>query len=598
MVKGPAKASERSIKISKGIIFSFLTFYFIFYGIVLSAFIDYISVENPGALPIFVAYIPLLCYVGAIFMGLRTIIYIRQTTEQKSRQKKSVKRKGKSSIYKQSLFLLIIVFVFIPLLSPIVDRGENDQNFSIYNQSWNGASEFRQYLIDDGYEVGCIQSSLSATERLNKSVLLVLLGPNSFYNPLYEIPYFVNFLQEGGNSLLLCHDHGSTSTLLYEILVASLLSASSSTVPIAIFPDGYLRDNASCLTDPNNPDMRNPLFPIIKDFPSHSIDYNFDAGVDNVILSRSSISIWLFTLLAGWDVIGQTTQYGFLDRNNDGIYNGTEDGYTISTSMRTALKQAYPEYAGIIDALPVLPTGGIPQPVFMAKDLGDTRIFVSSDASVFNNELINEAGYDNLRFAENIIDWLTPGDKDDWIVVFDEAHIRPEFTRDLTSAGIFGFIMQYIVHLSTNPITAWIYPLLAIYTFRKYIPKRDDEKEQKKKEKKEEQKEEQARFRTSSFFAQKIEWYHEKNKFHKALTLLYRRLERKLNAQLGGRPITTENVIELVRAKEGRLSKQKEKKLTSFMDKMLAIKKGKMKVKRDDEFEKLFYKMEWAASIL
>jgi len=34
------------------------------------------------------------------------------------------------------------------------------------------------------------------------------------------------------------------------------------------------------------------------------------------------------------------------------------------------------------------------------------------------------------------------------------------------------------------------------------------------------------------------------------------------------------------------------------MDKMLSIKKGKMKVKRDDEFEKLFYKMEWANSVL
>ena len=45
MVKAPGKASERSIKISKGIIFTFLTFYLIFYGIVISLFIEYFSIE-------------------------------------------------------------------------------------------------------------------------------------------------------------------------------------------------------------------------------------------------------------------------------------------------------------------------------------------------------------------------------------------------------------------------------------------------------------------------------------------------------------------------------------------------------------------------
>ena len=114
----------------------------------------------------------------------------------------------------------------------------------------------------------------------------------------------------------------------------------------------------------------------------------------------------------------------------------------------------------------------------MAKDTGNARIFVSADASLFNNELLNEDGYDNQQFAINIINWLTredeDDDKDDWMIVFDEAHIRPERSRDVSSAGIFGFIIQYIVQLSTNPLTAWIYPLLAVYTLRRYLPKKDE----------------------------------------------------------------------------------------------------------------------------
>ena len=592
MVKTAAKTSDRSIKISKAVIFGFIAIYLIFYGSTLTIFVDYFSVTNPGVLPIFVTYIPLICYVAAIFMGLRFFIFIRSSNEQKSRERKSTKRKGKSSVYKQALFLLVFIFVFIPLLAPLIDQGKNDQNFSIYNESWNGASDLRQYLVEEGYDVGNIQSSLSATERLDKRVLLVLLGPNAFYNPIYEIPYFVNFFKEGTNSLLLAHDHGSTSTLLYEILIASLLDPTmANKIPITIFPDGILLDNQSSAVDPTDPTKKNPEFPVINRSLGGIIDHPTTVGVNNVILSRATAAAGgPFVSYSGWTVVGFSSVYGFIDKNGDREYNFDDDSIDLS-SIGSVLGSDF-------GSLLRLPLGGYPQAVFMAKDTGSGRVFVTSDASLFNNELIKEPGYDNLQFALNVMNWLTFGEKDDWIVVFDEAHIRPEMSRDLTSAGIFGFIMQYIVHLSTNPITAWVYPLLAIYTFRKYIPKKDSEKETKKKIKQEDAKEERAKFRTSSFFAEKLEWYRDKNKYHKALTLLYRRLERKLNNQLGGRPITADNVVSLVRAREGRLNKQKEKKLRSFMDKIISIKKGKMKVKKHEEFEKLFYKMEWAASVI
>jgi hypothetical protein len=567
------KSSGRNVSLSKGLVIGFFTIFLIVYGIFLSSFIEIFGEE----LPIFISYIPLVCYIGAIFLGFGLIIFIRNVRVQKSREVQSRKKQKAGSAFKEALFIVIFIFCFIPLFGPIFDQGVNDQNFSVYNDDWNGSGDFKQAIKNDGYEVMSIQSSLSATERLDKSILLILLGPNQFYNPIFEIPYFLDFFRYDNtsstrNSLFICHDHGSTSTLLWEIYLASLLDPSLiGKIPVTIFANGILRDNASFDTAPD--------FPVIKSFSPHPTTI----GISQVILSEaSSVVGGPFISYFGWDLVGSSTDYGYVDKNGDHMYNFNDD---------------YVDLSFIGGAIPGFPTkwplGGYSQGVFMAKDIGNSRIFLSADASLFNNELIAESAYDNLQFGLNIVHWLTYGEpKQNWAVVFDEAHIRPELSRDMTSAGIFGFITQYIIHLSTNPITAWIYPLLAVYSLRKYLPKKDKKKEKKKAEEIDRE-EERERFRTSSFFAEKIEWYREKNRYGKALTLLYRRLERKLNAILQGRKITTQNVLDLVIAKEPKITKSKVRRISKFMDTMIAIKEGKSKVKNEQDFENLYFEMEW-----
>ncbi len=592
MVK-QGKASQKSINISKVIVFTFLTIYLIIFGIIISDFTIHIQQENPGDLPAWwgiITYIPLLCYFGAIFSGVFLIIFLRNATTIKIRQTQSRKKIKSGSIYKQALFVIIFIFVFIPLFSPIIDRGQNNQNFSVYNSAWNGASKFKSAIENDGYDVMTVQSSLSATDRLinttigghrKESILLILLGPNQFYDPIFEIPYFIEFFK-GTNSLLICHDHGSTSTLLWEILIASLFDPSIN-IPLTIFPDGVLRDNESYYPTPE--------FPVITNFAPHPTR-DTPYYVDEVILSVASCAVGgPFISAFGWTSVGTSQPHSFVDKNNDGRYTEPED--TLNLGFMSLIDLGFP--------LPsTFPLGVYEQHVFLANDMGRQRLFVSADASLFNNDLIDESGYDNMQFGINIIQWLTQVNegrsKDEWIVVFDEAHVRPEYSRDLSSAGIFGFVMQYIVHLSTNPITAWIYPLLAFYTLRKYLPKKDKKKEEKKIAEEEEKKEEIARFRTSSFFAQKIEEYKDKMKYGDALKLLYRRLERKLNSQLGGAKITTQNVIALVTAKDPSTNKLKTRRLSKFMDSILAIKEGKDKVKTEQDFEELFFEMDWAVN--
>ncbi|MHA1477242.1 MAG: hypothetical protein ACTSPU_03495 [Promethearchaeota archaeon] len=575
------KSSGRNVTFSKGLVIAFFTIFLIVYGVFISNFIELYPSYNMGeSLPIFANYLPLVCYIGAIFLGFGLIIFIRNVTVQKSREIQSRKKIKTGSFYKEALFIVIFIFTLIPLFGPIFDKGESDQNFSIYNYDWNGASDFKQTIEDDGYDVMSIQSSLSATERLNKSILLILLGPNLFYNPIFEIPYFMDFFDnDTKNSLFICHDHGSTSTLLWEIFIASMFDPGlRGKIPVTIFANGILRDNASYDTQPD--------FPVIRSFSPHPTTN----GISQVILSEaSSVVGGPFISYFGWDLVGSSTDYGYVDKNGDHMYNFEHDYVDLSI------------LGGALPGFPSKwPLGGYSQGVFMAKDAGKSRVFVSADASLFNNELLAVSIYDNRQFGLNIINWLTYDDdtqtnKKDWVVIFDEAHIRPEYTRDMTSAGIFGFITQYIIHLSTNPITAWIYPLLAIYSLKKYLPKKD-EKEEKKKAQEQDRKEERERFRTSSFFAEKIEWYREKNRYGKALTLLYRRLERKLNALLRGQKITTQNVLDLIIAKEPKITKLKIRRITKFMNTIIAIKEGKSKVKNEQEFENLYFEMAWVVN--
>ena len=409
-----------------------------------------------------------------------------------------------------------------------------------------------------------------------------------FYDPIFEIPYFIDFFN-GRNSLLICHDHGSTSTLLWEIFIANMLNFgnqnSTEIFPVTLFPDGILRDNASYDTTPE--------FPVIRNF-----DYSHPttSGIDEVILSvASSAAGGPLVEFFGWDVVGSASDlYSWVDKNDNGRVDPDID--VLDLGFIGEMLTNFPS-----DVLRLPLYSPFTPHVFMAKQLGNSRVFVSADASLFNNELIDEnLGYDNKQFGINIVEWLTFTDyganKDNWVVVFDEAHIRPEYSRDLSSAGIFGFIMQYIVHLSTNPITAWIYPLLAVYTLKRYLPKKDKQKEQEKKAEEEEKKEEKARFRTSSFFAQKIEEFKDKVKYGEALKLLYRRLERKLNTLLKGEKITTKRVIDMVIAKDPSSTKLKIRRLSRFMERILSIKEGKYKVRTEEDFEELFFEMGWAVN--
>ncbi len=577
--------------------------------------------ETQFTLPPYLNVIPFVCYFAAGVIGLFFIIFLIRNIQEKNRTKKT-KKLTFGSIYQPALLTIVLIFTLIPFLSPIIDQGKNDQNFSIYNEDWNGCSTFKETMELMGYEVMPIQSSLSATERieqiktlnlLGKSVLLVMLGPNKFYNPIYEIPFFINFFK-GKNSLLLCHDHGSTYELLWEIFAANQMDLSAiNNTPVTIFAEGYLLDNKSFDT--------NPLFPVITKDQFNDPANVFTRGVDRVILSKATaVAGGPLIDFFGWNVVARSSDvHSFVDKNFDGRYDykftvGNLTYYNDAIDINFLYETMLQYYSLQGSAMPTeivefwnLTQGHLPlgypftPAVFLSKDTGNFRIFISSDASLWNNQLIINPKYDNLQFAINVISWLTRQDQGEipsqWVIAIDEAHIRPEDTNDMTSAGIFGFVMRYIIQLSTNPITAWIYPLLAVILLRKFLPKKAKEEEKKEIEK-QERKEDKLRFRTSSFFAKKINMYHKKSRYREAVLLLYRRLERKLHAQLGTKEITPTNVVELVQAKDPNVNKNKLQRIAKFIILISQLKLGKKNVNDKENFEKIYFELTWVNSNL
>jgi hypothetical protein len=65
---------------------------------------------------------------------------------------------------------------------------------------------------------------------------------------------------------------------------------------------------------------------------------------------------------------------------------------------------------------------------------------------------------------------------------------------------------------------------------------------------------------------------------------------------LGGRKITTQNVLNMVTGKDPNTPKLKIRRISRFMDRIISIKNDKSKVKNEQEFEELFFEMEWVAN--
>lgn len=554
--------------------------------------------------------------------------------------------------FKKPLFVIIFVIVWIPLIIPLFSGNNNVQKeYSAWNDGESGTSVFREKVQAAGYsDVMSSITSYSILSRINESFVLVVLAPNRFFNPVSDIPFLEKFLKNNG-SLLIADEEGSTDWLFTDLCAATIgqmINGHSSTFPLLFFMNGILRDNASYY-------MQND-FPVIN---AANINHATIGGVNDpimhnvnaLVLNHASALMLLpgMASIFGWNLLAtSTSQYSWVDKaqpgfsNGDNKYEPTIDTFNPSTLSLPGLLFDYLKSKGI--SFPDgIPQGGYPLPVVAASELGSnsSRIIVTSDASMFSNQLTGLSGYDNLQFALNCIDWLTNGNHS-MKIVFDEYHLRPDSGQDTSASALYGQVLDYVSFMSSNWIIAPFYPFAALATLRRWLPKSEEQlrKKQEKRQKKEAQKvrsankkarrerrvlgrllfEKQAQekpketgalktksktlqqkrtekriermgiMKKSTFFAQKLAWFEERSEFNHALELLYNRIKRLAAKKIG------ENASEdaITSAIVDKYPQVERKKIDQFFKKMKKITRkgaGKQKITRLESFENLYYEI-------
>ncbi|TFH29736.1 MAG: DUF4350 domain-containing protein [Promethearchaeota archaeon] len=573
----------------------------------------YISLQNYSLIASYVNYIGVVFLAIGIFRAATTLLNSAKEMSKQIEAEGDKSVKGISFGIKSAIFVLIFFLAWAPIVLPLVDQGENSKSYSIYNPDWNGWSNFRLELEDAKYEVRSVQSSISTIAQLNSSkhIILVVGGPNLFYNPASEIPFLLTAFNTNF-SMMVCDDHGTAGSLLTASFIASLGATGDigAATPLTFFPNGILIDNESYWENVN------PEFPVIQDFSGHEIS----SGVSKVVLGHATAFLGgEFLSGFGWEYIGQTSgHYSFIDVDGDKKYDQAKDVYPFPSAISGILGDqggAMGLMGEIVDQ--GIPLGGYAQTVFSVKEIAlnaptrdqngtfSSRMFCATDATWLNNELTSVMAFDNMKMGKQVVDWLACGrSPEDTIVIFDEAHIAPDSPTwnlrrtELSSAASFGAVQGYLNWMSTNPILGIVYPLFALQTFRTWIPKEGNKKKMQLKDLEAYERDKaRLKFRTSSFFAQKINWYRQHKKYRQALLQLFRRLERKVNRILGDSgDRTLFTLMKFIQQEHGTYySKDIYARIEKFFEKMFRLKSGKDTIKEEGEFEYLFLEMAWVS---
>lgn len=422
---------------------------------------------------------------------------------------------------KTTVYVCVFILVWAPLVLPLIPGYAQNiklQDFSLYNPMWNGCFLLRMELSGNGYDVRPLLSSLSVLSRA-EGATAVILAPSSFINPL-EALELADFVRKGGG-LLIADDFGTGN--IFTILLFSSLG-----LPPPLFQNAPLYGSyMGGLT-------RWTPTPAVTEFnTSHPIF----SGVRQIILNVP-------TALQSVPPENQAAVLapGFLDIDR----NMQLDDLSEFLPSATVVAVYDLEKMGF-------EVGG------QNVSYGKGRIVVVSDPSIFNNDMLLKG--DNLRFAVNVIDWLSRKNEggESNLVVFDEAHL---FTPYYSYDKLFGSILGYIDWASANWLLAPIYPALIMFSVWRWLPKGKP---------KEMGPTAVYLRRGKTFLTERLEWYKENRQYGYALKLLYRRMKRHLVRRF---KLKEYSVDAAVRALSGVVTTMRRTQLRRFLEEWETIERG------------------------
>jgi hypothetical protein len=386
------------------------------------------------------------------------------------------------------------------------------QDFSIYNENWNGLSQYRGAIEDTGRPVYAIQASMSVITRENGSAVLVIMGPVRDFSLDVTLVVFDHLMKGGG--VLIADDFGSanSSLAILNYLMGQILPTG---LPVNV--SGFLSYTGGVLFDLNSYDTtKDPRLPIIRDF--HSLlgtGQELLNGVNELHLNwASAINPYCILGLGG---IAWSTPRSWCETN---ITDPTPspDSYEWSGSLPVV---------GALD----LSMGGIPN---------GGRIVAVSDPSLFNNDMYGRFP-DNQRFAMNAINWLSHSNSSEPVLFSEELLAVPWNSAEF----FFGLYLGRALWLSSLPYLSALYPILTAVGIKKYLPEL----------KKPEVKSVSDVFlrRGQTYFSERMTYYRTEGNYARVVKMLHRKLKRELKKQRHMTEYSSRALWELMRYKDPKL---------------------------------------------
>ncbi|RDE13141.1 MAG: hypothetical protein C4K47_06650 [Candidatus Thorarchaeota archaeon] len=460
--------------------------------------------------------------------------------------------------WKETLQIVLFFVSWLPVAllagTTILGVTENyPQDFSIYNQQYNGLSDFRTEIEGLGYTTLSIQSTMSVISRYDGNAVLVIMGPVTYFTIDAVLTLFGHLSSGGG--VLIADDFG-TANSSFQLLNALI----AGTYPGGSGPtNGFLSYTGGVLLDLNSYDT-SPKLPVIK-----SANGGFRSGID-----QGALTIGVNELHLNWaTAINPLCLVGQL-----GVAWTTTRAW-CETDINS--ENPYPDGNEWNGSLPVV--GALDLGVLSTNYQG--RLVATSDPSIFINDMLSRG--DNRAFAGNVIQWLSYGNTSRPIVFCENLLAVPWASAEF----FYGFFLGRALWLSTMPYFAPLYPIITVVGIKKYLPD----------VKKPEVRSVSDVFlrRGQTYFSERMTYYRTEGNYARVVKMLYKKLKRDLLERFSWPEYDVGKLWDLMRYKDSSLDEARFYKTIDRIEEISS--KPGMKIK-ESELMTLFFWMKNISSLL
>jgi hypothetical protein len=283
---------------------------------------------------------------------------------------------------------LLVALVVATLLGLVVAASTSSAAFGLYNPGWEGTSELRTVADETDTETTVLQNTTGYRSAGPDSVAVVL-APDRGYTD-QEAAKIRAFLDRGG-TLVVAEDVGTGGN---ELLAAVGASA---------------RVNGTLLRDERY-NYRSPAMPVARNVTANQ---SLTRGVDRLTLNYGSV---VEPGDENTTVLARSSGFAYLDTNDNGELDGDE---------RLASR-----------------------PVATVERVGEGRVVVVSDPSLFINTMLERSG--NRRFARNLL-----GSEDRLLLDFSHTADLPPLTLVMVTVRNTPLLQTLVGFLAVGIVGAW-----------------------------------------------------------------------------------------------------------------------------------------------